>query len=268
VAQAATEAVVFEVTATPKPGLVDRRNSGAHRDMDFFTFMASASALSPYFARFASYGMETSQKDAREAFEGARKIGLEAEEAMKQATSGVNTHKGMIFSMGLACLACGRLLGNRQTLSTNAVASCIIDFTVGLCARDFKERPTTNGERLHALHAVKGARGEAESGFATVRLLALPELERQLAEGKSVNEAMVRTLLLIMEHTADTNVIHRKGLDEAAWLMKTAGEYKDAPLSDIERLDEILIQKNISAGGCADLLALTWFFHRIEQKEK
>ena len=32
------QALLYEVSATPKPGLVDRNNTGAHKDMDIFTF--------------------------------------------------------------------------------------------------------------------------------------------------------------------------------------------------------------------------------------
>ncbi|MHA1366376.1 MAG: triphosphoribosyl-dephospho-CoA synthase, partial [Candidatus Heimdallarchaeota archaeon] len=43
-----TKAILLEVTCTPKPGLVDRKNSGAHRDMDIFTFMISSAVISQY----------------------------------------------------------------------------------------------------------------------------------------------------------------------------------------------------------------------------
>ena len=52
IAACAVEALLVEAAATPKPGLVDRSNNGAHRDMDFFTFQASAAVLAPYFAEF------------------------------------------------------------------------------------------------------------------------------------------------------------------------------------------------------------------------
>ena len=42
IAAFAVEGMLYEVTATPKPGLVDRANNGAHYDMDYFTFMSSA----------------------------------------------------------------------------------------------------------------------------------------------------------------------------------------------------------------------------------
>ena len=58
----AVEAMLYEVSATPKPGLVDRSNSGAHHDMDFFTFMSSAAALRGYFDECAAIGAGHSQQ--------------------------------------------------------------------------------------------------------------------------------------------------------------------------------------------------------------
>ena len=49
---------------------------------------------------------------------------------------------------------------------------------------DFKditaETARTNGERLYALYGMKGARGEALSGYATVLKTALPILKEEL----------------------------------------------------------------------------------------
>jgi hypothetical protein len=44
IAACAQQALMYEALVTPKPGLVDRSNSGSHTDMDVFTFAASASA--------------------------------------------------------------------------------------------------------------------------------------------------------------------------------------------------------------------------------
>ncbi len=44
-ASTAARAMMTEVLVTPKPGLVDRLNSGAHSDMDIFTFTDSTTAL-------------------------------------------------------------------------------------------------------------------------------------------------------------------------------------------------------------------------------
>jgi len=98
----AVEALIFEVDLTPKPGLVDRRNSGAHRDMDRAMFHRSARALESYFRQAVLLGMERS--DCMPALQAA---GLAAEETMLAATGGVNTHKGAIFSMGILACAAG-----------------------------------------------------------------------------------------------------------------------------------------------------------------
>ena len=109
VARLACQALLYEVAATPKPGLVDRENSGSHRDMDVFTFLSSASALTPYFARCAQIGRETRDLPAEQTFAQLRAPGMLAEGQMLHATDGVNTHKGAIFSMGILCGALGRL---------------------------------------------------------------------------------------------------------------------------------------------------------------
>lgn len=93
-------ALMAEVGATPKPGLVDRHDSGAHTDMDYDTFAASTTAIVPYLARMFEAGYTWESKDFNALFESIRPIGIEAEKAMFAATDGVNTHKGMIFSMG------------------------------------------------------------------------------------------------------------------------------------------------------------------------
>ena len=74
-AMTACRALLYEVMATPKPGLVDRDNTGAHDDMDIFTFETSALALLPYFRRFVSYGIEQAGKEAEDLLAGIRGVG-------------------------------------------------------------------------------------------------------------------------------------------------------------------------------------------------
>lgn len=104
-------ALLGEVYATPKPGLVDRRDTGAHRDMNYETFLASTEAITPFMVRMFAEGMDatTSGHTPEEVFLAIRGIGLEAERAMYAATDGVNTHKGMIFTMGIVLAAAGIL---------------------------------------------------------------------------------------------------------------------------------------------------------------
>ena len=100
---------------TPKPGLVDRLNCGSHRDMDMYSFLASAASLYPYFEACVKTGRETADRPAPETFAALRFPGKLAEAGMRKATGGVNTHKGAIFTLGLLCGALGRLDRGRWT---------------------------------------------------------------------------------------------------------------------------------------------------------
>ena len=102
-------ALLYEVCTTPKPGLVDRHNNGSHKDMDVFTFLDSTASLMPYLERAVAIGQATAHRMPEETFERLREAGLRAERTMLQATGGVNTHKGAIFSLGCVLGACGRL---------------------------------------------------------------------------------------------------------------------------------------------------------------
>lgn len=95
------DALIVEVRATPKPGLVDLRNTGSHRDRDVSTFLASTTALRPLLGKFFATGASTAHLHSCELHEELRPIGRECEQAMFGATNGVNTHKGAILAFGL-----------------------------------------------------------------------------------------------------------------------------------------------------------------------
>src|SRR5271156_6250825 len=101
VADLAKAALLAELETWPKPGLVSHVDSGSHTDMDARTLRASVAAITPFFSHLTIAGAAESGMD------GLRKIGLEAECAMLDATAGVNTHRGAIFGLGLLCAAAG-----------------------------------------------------------------------------------------------------------------------------------------------------------------
>lgn len=256
-----------EVNTTPKPGLVDRNNRGAHRDMDIRTFFASANALRPFFCRFAETGYLTRDLGPEETFARIRPIGLEAEDAMRRATRGVNTHKGAIFSLGLLCAAAGRITPADWT-AARLLDTCG-QMTVGLVHGDLAqitpETAKTSGERLYAQYGISGVRGQAEAGFPAVRKVGLPTLRRALEAGLSLNDAGAVTLLHLLAATDDTNLIHRSDRQTQLQVRSQVRELlkKDPfPAPEvIEALDRDFIRKNLSPGGSADLLALTLFLY-------
>ena len=267
VAAQAWLALNHEFAATPKPGLVDRNNRGSHKDMNIKHFFASSNALRPYFQYFAEMGLYTRDAAPKETFSRIRPIGLDAEKAMYEATGGVNTHKGAIFSIGLFCAAAGRLSPEFWT-PEHLCRECAT-MTEGIIAADFvgvtKENAKTVGEVLYAKYGITGIRGEAEAGYPAVLEQGLPVLQKGLSMGLSLNDAGCCALLHLIAATDDTNLIHRSNRAMQLQVRKEiAALLADTPfpaMKTIGQLDEDFIRKNLSPGGSADLLAVTFFLH-------
>lgn len=271
IAETAHAALIQEVSTTPKPGLVDRNNQGAHKDMNLEHFFASANALHPYFCMFAKAGYRTKNAPAQETFRRIREIGKEAEQAMLHATGWVNTHKGAIFSLGLLCAAAGRipphlwsvqtLLDECATMTNDIIASDFANLTI--------ETARTTGERLFAEFGITGVRGQAAAGFPAVKEIGFPVFLEALQSGHSYNDAGCITLLHLIAATDDTNLIRRCGRDQQLALRQRIRQMlEDDPYPEIHKLfslDREFIARNLSPGGCADLLAMVYFLHSIEK---
>lgn len=268
----AHEALLREVWLTPKPGLVDRRNTGAHRDMTIATFEASAAALRPFFADFVVSGAASARAPAREAFPDLRRIGLGAEAAMRAATGCVNTHKGAIFAFGLLLGAAGRLTAQGRGPAPDPLCDEAAAIVEGIVARDLADRPhtaVTAGEYIYRRYGLTGARGEAQSGFASVRRHGLPAFRSARAQGASDDRAMLAAMVALLAENSDTNLIARGGPAGAEFVRReaariaVAGPFAAEFLSRLEAMDDALIARNLSPGGTADLVGLTWFLARL-----
>ena len=271
-ARLACQALLYEVAVTPKPGLVDRANSGSHKDMDFFSFQASAAALWPYFETCAKIGMETRALAPEETFARLRVPGMLAEGEMLRATGGVNTHKGAIFSLGILCGALGRMGWEYADKPERLLCECG-RMAAGLVAKDYgdltEETAETVGQKLYLRHGITGVRGQAEAGFPAVWKVGLPKLEEGLKMGLSLNEAGCAALLAMLAATVDTNLISRSSyetqqriaLETDALLQKTPFPGEDV----LKQMDEAFMEKNLSPGGTADLLAMTCFLHLLKE---
>ena len=109
----AERALTQELELPLKPGLVCPGDSGAHSDMDEVKMQASIRAIRPFFSRMAL---------AEDAV-ALQRLGIDAEEAMMAATGGVNTHRGAIYSLGLALNAARETLNAAQAALNAAQAS-------------------------------------------------------------------------------------------------------------------------------------------------
>jgi len=271
IATLAHDALLRELLLTPKPGLVDRRNTGSHRDMDVALFTASAAAIRPWFGWFFRLGVAGAGIPADLFLPTIRPEGRACERSMFAATGGVNTHKGSVFTFGLAAAATGRLLA-RGAVDVDAICMEVAEITAHLVASELERAhdATTAGEAIFRKHGLPGARGEAASGFATVRHGSLPVLRRALAAGCDAETSLHAAFLHLLEHNADTNLVARGGLEGAAFARAAAARLRrlggaGAPgfHAAMCALDDEFIARNLSPGGSADLLALTWFLHRL-----
>ena len=262
IARLAAAALVEEVYTTPKPGLVDLNNTGAHRDMTVQTFLYSAAALQPYFREMAELGRTLPQEALLPAL---RASGIRAEAAMFKATDGVNTHEGALFSLGILCGCAGRFLAMNRRPSAEDLCGLAADLTRGICARELGVGDETHGQGVFRKYGARGIRGEAESGFASVRMYSLPCFRQELERGTEYGEAAVKALLSLISHVPDTTVLHRRGEEIAAWAAEEAARcLADYREDTVLELDRAFIRENVSHGGCADLLAVTIFLHRLE----
>ena len=272
IAGLAVRALLYEVAVTPKPGLVDREGNGSHHDMDFYTFLSSASFLFPYFSECFLIGRQTAADPAPFTFSRLRVPGKLAEGEMLRVTGGVNTHKGAIFTLGVICGALGRLPREKRrspadVLKQASDMTCEVEKELSGLTEDSAR---TAGQRIFVRCGITGVRGQAAAGFPTVLHCGLPVLENGLKQRKSNDEAGAAALLAILSRTADTNMISRGGLETESKKrsqLKTILEATPYPsLETLQALDREYTAENLSPGGSADLLALCWLLHFLKEE--
>ena len=253
IAHLATDALRAELFTTPKPGLVDRNDNGAHQDMNLALMSRSIEALQPYLTRLALLGHDKQAPDAEQ----ARSIGIEAEKAMLDATHGVNTHRGALFAMGLSTMAAAWCMAHDGKVEEQQLKDLIMQV-----AGQFAPTAGTHGNDAVNAHRVTGALDLAKAGYPQLFSQWLPAYRAYLAGDAST--ACHRLLLLIMSQLDDTNVIHRVGYDTAQQVKQNARELLgNFSISGLEQMNRDFIAQNISPGGSADMMALTIFIHSI-----
>lgn len=249
VADLAERALRLELDTTPKPGLVDRQDNGAHKDMDYALMSKSISALRPYLTRLAV----ESAKDIDPVK--IKEIGIEAEKAMLKATSGVNTHKGALFCIGLSvaaasCLAC----------STEAVEAYSFKELVSRAASEIPSARGTHGAEAKRSFKVGGALENARAAYPELFADWLPYYRSLESDPFRCH----KTLLHIMTTLDDTNILHRRGAEGLAHAEAEAARLlEDFSESGLSSLNKDFIRENISPGGSADMLSLTIFIESI-----
>jgi triphosphoribosyl-dephospho-CoA synthase len=262
-AQLAVDSLTDEALLTPKPGLVDAASSGAHDDMTIELMLRSANSLQATFAEMAVFSNRLPPGQALR--EKLAEIGRRGEQTMFVVTSGINTHKGAIWALGL--LIAGATI-HGPLASPQQIAA-----TAGLIAR-YPDRYgpgfQTNGKRAGDRYGVHGALGEAQLGFPHIINVALPVLWFARKNGIPETSARLDALLALIAELDDTCILHRGGMDAlrlakegAKKAISLGGSSTSEGHETLLELDRKFIFLNISPGGSADLLAAALFLDRL-----
>lgn len=256
----AADCLQRELDTTPKPGLVDKQDAGAHKDMDYTTMLNSIKTLRPYFVRLALLGFNNVLPEINY----IQELGIEAEKSMMRATNNVNTHRGALFCMGLAVVSSANIyynfIYNDKTISEDNFVTNIKNLSSKM-----HQTNTTHGFQVIEKDKVGGALQNAQNGYEDLFNSWLPFYLRHKQERLAAH----KTLLYIMSQLIDTNICYRKGIKIADKVREECKDLLQKNLSDddlikaLNTMNEQYIKENISAGGSADMLSLTFFVASI-----
>ena len=266
IGDSAVHCLLMELETWPKPGLVSHIDNGSHDDMDADTFRRSAAALKPYFqdlADAAAHGRGMGR---------LRAIGMEAEDAMLAATSGVNTHRGAIFGLGLLCAAAGARAGG--LIDSELPLGDVVSRLWGRSILDGPVLLHSHGSAARRRFRAGGARAEAAQGFPSVYQIGLPALRQaSRAVPDDAEAARVETCFALIAAVEDTNLLHRGGLDGLRFARRSTRHFLDAGgvrasgwRDRARSVHEKFVARRLSPGGSADLLAMTLFVDAHERR--
>lgn len=247
----AAQSLQQELDLTPKPGLIDCDDNGAHADMTYALMQRSIRALEPFFVEFAKMGLSASLPSVADVVS----RGLVAEQAMLEATSGVNTHKGALFALGLSCLASAHAYGTEGRVSADSFRADIVAL-----AAQFPQPQGTHGAAVRSRYQVPGALDVARTGYSQLFADWLPFLRSVAGDAYAQHKLLLR----IMATLDDNNLYHRGGADKARQVQQQSTALLESfTLDGLHAMCRQLRESNLSPGGSADMLALTLFADAI-----
>lgn len=257
-----------ELVLFPKPGLVSLVDSGSHDDMNAETFFRSLFSLRHYFIRIAEAGMRG------ERFDVLKRLGMRAEERMLQATAGINTHRGAIFTLGLLCAAAGDCHARGVATTPPALRSALV-LRWGCELAAHSSLAGSHGAEVARKHAVGGARDEAVRGMPSIFEVALPALESTMARARCWDSARIDALFSLMAAMSDTNVYYRGGAagadfvrDAARRFLSRGGTSARGWQAEAVECHRQFVERRLSPGGAADLLAAACFVYKAARRSE
>ena len=264
--RAAIVSLYDELALEPKPGLVSFADAGSHDDMDASTFLRSLFALRHFFVRVAAQGARSA------AFAPLEALGIAAEARMLRATGGVNTHRGAIFTLGLLCAAAGATRAAGLPCNATTLRATLLGRWGDTLASRARRASATHGARAARAHGLRSASEEAAQGLPTLFDHVLPALRGARRDGAGDRGAKLHALFTAMAELDDTNLVHRGGLQglrdaqglARGFLAEGGGLGAGAP-ARAARVHAAFVERRLSPGGAADLLAAACWVERMER---
>ena len=260
VSQMALKAMISEVSTFPSFGLVSPISSGAHKDMDYYTFLNSAVAITPFLKKMFEVGY--SYYSPEYIFDAIRDIGKECEDKMFEATNNINTHKGMIFLMGISMAAIGKALyENKEFYQIQDIIKSMVKNILDDFKELHKKEKLTHGERLYLEYGFTGIRGQVQDGLS---VLFDNIIDNYINSDLKENDLYTQILIELMARVEDSTVVYRHDIStlrkvqsDAKDLLNMGGIFTEEGRQKCHHLEDLYIKENISPGGCADLLAIS-----------
>ena len=245
------EAILEELNLHPKFGLVTPYTNGSHSDMNYDLMVNAKNAILDSFVEMFLAGYKNN--DIKKIFALSRQIGIDAEKKMFKATNNINAYKGLIFDLGLIVSALGYKLSHLNQCID--IFEIIKQMTKGI-TNELKCGNETFGKYEYQTYNIGGARLEAENGFPHVQKLIKDNLDN------------TASLIYLISNIDDTVLLKRCGTYQKYLDIKI--KFKELVISDssINDLNKYCINNNLSFGGAADLLIVTIFLKKINQKIK
>lgn len=250
-ATALAEGAALELYLTPKPGLVDLADCGSHQDLSLATMERSLRFIADYLRDLLG------SLQAGEPFASQAQIGKRVEQTMLQVL-GTNTHKGYIFLSGLLLVARWRSASPHEQALQSSVSSLARLFFDG------GEESGTNGGQVRGRYRAGGIVREALDGLPALFDEALPAYRGAVAQGRCFTRASFAMLARLMQTVEDTTTLHRGGVlglhrirrdgRELERLLEEDGDF----MPFLNRLNRDYIRMNLSMGGVADMLGLSY----------
>lgn len=247
---------------------MSRTSNGSHKDMNFYTFIDSSFSLDNYFSDCFDYGQENDFYSP-EFFKNLRDLGKKAEQEMYEATKGINTHKGTIFSMGILISVLSAYSKENENIDLNILSQRIKTMCSSLLSELSQSENSKNishGEKVFKKYNLTGARGLAASGYDIVLLDGIDKLV-EFTKKYDLETACILLLFYYISILDDTNIVNRTDIETLEEMKTLSGELfekcktENEIKKEMSKLNDIFIEKNISAGGSADLLILTIFIY-------